>query len=193
MRIAIDIDSTLHPYWLQLQDVAERRYGVALSYEDQHTWTIADLEPHQLRACIRETHSPDLVLAAEPYAGAVEAVASWRRDGHFIHITSHRARDAHPHTSEWLARIGLPYDELHCSYDKVTRCVELGVDLLIDDSPVNLERALEAGIAGATLRHPWNRELCERGEVVWSEDWPGLAGRLAPLLAGGRVIDPRHA
>ncbi len=32
--------------------------------------------------------------------------------------------------------------------------------MLIDDSPVNLEDALEHGIAGATIVHPWNRELC---------------------------------
>ena len=42
-------------------------------------------------------------------------------------------------------RIGMPYDDLHCSYDKVTRCVELGIDVLVDDSPVNLARAPRRG------------------------------------------------
>ena len=32
----------------------------------------------------------------------------------------------------------MPYDDLHCSFDKVTRCVELGIDVLVDDSPVNI-------------------------------------------------------
>ena len=31
--------------------------------------------------------------------------------------------------------------------------------MLIDDSPINLDRAVEAGITAATLEHPWNREL----------------------------------
>ena len=53
----------------------------------------------------------------------------------------------------------MPYDDLHCSYDKVTRCVELGIDVLVDDSPVNLENAREQGIVGATIVHPWNEEL----------------------------------
>ena len=78
-------------------------------------------------------------------------------DGHWIHITSHRAIEAHGPTAAWLDRIGLPWDDLHCSYDKVTRCVELEIDLLIDDSPVNLERAAEAGILGATLDPPVER------------------------------------
>ena len=39
-----------------------------------------------------------------------------------------------------LERIGAPYDELYCSWDKIARCVELEIDILIDDSPVNLEK-----------------------------------------------------
>ena len=52
----------------------------------------------------------------------------------------------------------MPYDDLHCSFDKVTRCVELEIDVLIDDSPVNLARAREEGIVAATIIHPWNAE-----------------------------------
>ena len=75
MNIAIDIDSTLHHYWDQLSDAAERRFGIALPYEDQLTWGITLLRPEQVRACVQETHSEARVLEAEPYPGAVEAVA----------------------------------------------------------------------------------------------------------------------
>ena len=111
----------------------------------------------------------------------------WHEAGHFIHITSHRDGDAHDATERWLERIGLPYDELYCSFDKVSRCTEIGIDLLIDDSPVNLLAAVEAGIAVATISHPWNREICEKEDVVCAEDWPELARRLAPLLEGART------
>jgi uncharacterized HAD superfamily protein len=182
-RIAIDIDSTLHHYWDQLSDAARRRFGIALPYEDQLTWGIKQLRPEQIRACVQETHSEPSVLAAEPYPGAVAAVAQWHADGHFIHITSHRASDSRDVTERWLRRIELPYDELYCSFDKIARCSEIGIDLLIDDSPVNLERALEAGITAATLLHPWNRELCETEDVICADDWHGLARKLAPVLA----------
>lgn len=181
-RIAIDIDSTLHDYWQQLSDVVRRRHGIELPYHEQHTWGISELEPEQLRACILETHQPGYVLAGVPYPGAVEAVRAWKEAGHFIHITSHRAVEAHPATAEWLDRIGLPYDDLHCSYDKITRCVEIGIDVLVDDSPVNLERAIEAGITGATLLHPWNRGVCERLGILSAEDWPGLELALDAFL-----------
>ena len=78
----------------------------------------------------------------------------------------------------------MPYDDLHCSYDKITRCVELGIDVLVDDSPVNLERALGEGIRAATIVHPWNAELVESGRAVGARDWFELRERLQPLLDG---------
>ncbi len=183
MRIAIDIDSTLHHYWDQLGSIAQRRFGVALPYEEQVTWGITLLRPEQVRACVEETHSEARVLAAEPYPGAVETVRAWHDAGHFIHVTSHRATASHDATQRWLRNIGLPYDELYCSYDKVSRCAELGIDVLIDDSPDNLERALAVGITAATILHPWNRELCETEDVICGADWDELARNLAPVLA----------
>jgi hypothetical protein len=183
MKIAIDIDSTLHHYWDQFAAAAKRRFGVDLPYEHQMTWTIQQLRPEQVRACIAETHCAEKVLSAEPYEGAVEVVGRWREAGHFIHVTSHREVDTHAITEEWLQRVGVPYDELYCSYDKVARCQEIGVDVLVDDSPVNLLRAIEVGIRPATILHPWNRELVEEEDVVAADDWYGLERELAPFLS----------
>lgn len=185
MRIAIDIDSTLHHYWEQFSEVVRRRYGVDLPYEGQTTWAIERLDPEQVRVSILDTHTEPYIAAAEPYPGAVEVVNGWHADGHFIHITSHRTSEAHAATERWLEAIGLRYDDLHCSWDKLARCREIGIDILIDDSPVNLAGALEAGITGATLRHPWNREICLAEPIVAADDWPGLGLALAPLLHRG--------
>ena len=182
MRIAIDIDSTLHHYWDQFAAAAERRFGVVLPYGRQVTWEIPQLRPEQIRACISDTHRDENVLAAEPYPGAVDAVGRWHAAGHFVVVASHRAVERNDATARWLDRIGLPYDELHCSYDKVPYCVELGIDLLIDDSPVNLAAALDAGLLVATLSHPWNRDFCEFERVVCGDDWAELERALAPVL-----------
>jgi uncharacterized HAD superfamily protein len=182
MRIAIDIDSTLHHYWDLLEEIAQRRFGVRIPYAEQVVWEIDRLRPEQLRAAVEETHSDKQILAGEPYPGAVEAVRGWHEQGHFIHITSHRAVEARDATAQWLDQIGLPFDELYCSYDKVSRCREIGIDLLIDDSPDNLRRAIDAGIAGATILHPWNRELVAEEHIVAAGDWPELARALEPVL-----------
>jgi uncharacterized protein len=183
VRIAVDIDSTLHHYWDQLSAIAKRRFGVELPYETQHSWDITLLRPEQLRVCVAESHSEPVVLAAKPYPGAVEAIRGWHDAGHFIQITSMRTDQAKAATARWLERIGLPYDELWCSQDKVARCVELGIDVLIDDAPPSLREAAEAGITPATIVHPWNRDLCEEEEIVCASDWPTLARLLGPVLA----------
>jgi uncharacterized protein len=183
-RIALDIDSTLHHYWDLLSDLSERRYGVPLDYEAQTTWSITAIEREQLQALVKETHSEEHVLAAEPYPDAVETVRAWHEQGHWIHVTSHRSETAFEVTERWLERIGMPYDDLHCSYDKVTRCVELGIDVLVDDSPVNLLRARDEGILGATIIHPWNADLADSDGIVGARDWRELRERLDPLLAG---------
>ena len=97
-------------------------------------------------------------------------------------MTSHRTPKADAVTREWLDQIGMPYDDLHCSYDKISRCVELGIDVLIDDSPVNLARARDAGIVAATIVHPWNRELAAHEDVIGASDWHELRELLAPIL-----------
>jgi uncharacterized protein len=182
-RIALDIDSTLHHYWDVFDRVAKERFGVALPYEEQTDWGISILERDQLIACVEETHSDENVRAAEPYPGAVETVRDWHEAGHWIHVTSHRSTSARDATADWLDAIGMPFDDLHCSYDKISRCVELNVDVLVDDSPANIRRAGERGIVAATLVHPWNRELVEAGAAIGAEDWFELRELLEPVLS----------
>ncbi|CAA9509917.1 MAG: hypothetical protein AVDCRST_MAG85-2277 [uncultured Solirubrobacteraceae bacterium] len=183
MKIAIDIDSTLHDYWPSFAAAAKRRFGVTLAYEHQVTWNVSRLKPEQVKACVAETHCDEAVLKAEPYPGAVDVVRRWHEQGHWIHITSHRAVEAHGATAQWLERIGLPYDDLHCSYDKIARATELGIDLLVDDSPVNLQSAIDHGMTAATIVHPWNRELIEEEDVIAADDWPELERNLRGFLS----------
>ncbi len=183
MRIAIDIDSTLHHYWDVLSDAAHRRFGIELPYDEQLTWGITRLKAEQLDLVIRETHCEATIFASEPYAGAVETVNRWHAAGHFVHITTHRSVEAHDATARWLQHIGLQHDELYCSDDKVARCREIGIDLLIDDSPENLLRAVEAGITAATIEHPWNRDVVEEEGLIAAPDWAGLSAALEAHMA----------
>jgi uncharacterized HAD superfamily protein len=182
-RIGIDIDSTLHHYWDLFRSVVRARFGVDIAYEDQTGWGITQIQPEMLREAVSETHSDENIAKGEPYPDAVETVRAWHEQGHWIHITSHRAESSAPATARWLEEIGLPFDDLHCSFDKVTRCVELGIDVLVDDSPVNLERARDEGILGATLLHPWNRQFEGQDGVVTANDWIELRERLVPHFA----------
>ena len=181
-RIALDIDSTLHHYWDLLQRIARERYGVDLPYEEQRDWGITAIERDALVHCVEETHSDENIAAAVPYPGAAAAVREWHSRGHWIHVMSHRRRSSAPATAAWLEEIGMPYDDLHLSFDKVSRCVELDIDVLVDDSPVNIVRAREHGIVTATIAHPWNEDL-QGDRIVVARDWYELRERLEQYLA----------
>jgi hypothetical protein len=183
-KIALDIDSTLHPYWDLLQRVVRERYGVELPYEEQRDWGITALERDAVIHCVEETHTDENILAGVPYEGAVEAVQAWHDEGHWIHVTSHRRPQTADATARWLERIGLPVDDLHCSFDKVSRCVDLGIHVLVDDSPVNIARARDAGIVAATIIHPWNEDIVGHDSVIGARDWWGLKAQLDPVLEG---------
>jgi uncharacterized HAD superfamily protein len=184
-RIALDIDSTLHHYWGLLERIALDRYGVAIPYAEQRDWGITPLEHDQLAACVAETHSDENIEGAEPYEGAVQAVGRWRDAGHWIHVTSHRREACAPATRRWLEAAAIPYDDLHCSFDKISRCVELHIDLLVDDSPVNIVRAREQGMLAATIVHPWNQELVAGSDpgLIGAGSWDELEGRVDDALA----------
>jgi uncharacterized protein len=184
MRIAIDIDSTLHHYWDVLSEISMKRFGIELPYDEQLTWGITRLRPDQLQLCIGESHTDERILAGRPYPGVVETVRRWSSEGHFIHVTSHRDSACAKATAQWLQHVGVPYDDLYCSFHKVSRCAELGIQLLIDDSPFNIAEALERDIAAATIAHPWNRDICEVEDVISASDWDELSRLLDPVLRG---------
>jgi uncharacterized protein len=182
-RLALDIDSTLHHYWDVLERVAQELHGVEIPYAEQVEWGITALDHDDLVRCVHESHSDTNIAGGVPYPGAVETVRRWHAAGHWIHVTSHRRVEAGPATARWLDEIGMPYDDLHCSFDKVPRCVELGIDVLVDDSPINILRAREEGMLAATLVHPWNERLVGYDGVIVEPDWDRLAARLDPVLA----------
>jgi uncharacterized protein len=78
------------------------------------------------------------------------------------------------------------HHDLYCGDDKVAHCRAIGIGLLIDDSPDNLLAARGAGILAATLRHPWNEDVCDAGQIICAADWQELARAVEPLLSDDR-------
>ena len=88
-----------------------------------------------------------------------------------------------------MARIALDIDStLHHYWDLLQRIarerygVELGIHVLVDDSPVNIANARAEGIVPATIIHPWNEDILEANGVIAARDWRGLKAALEPVL-----------
>ena len=46
----------------------------------------------------------------------------------------------------------------------------------------------DACITVATIRHPWNEDVCATEDVVCADDWPQLAVALQPFVSARRTL-----
>jgi FMN phosphatase YigB (HAD superfamily) len=89
-----------------------------------------------------------------PFPDAEYFLQSLKERGFYIVIASHRSPDTYEPTVSWMKKYRLAHDEIHISYDK--SILFPGSIALVDDSPINLAKAVEAGILGTGLLFPWN-------------------------------------
>ncbi len=97
----------------------------------------------------------------QPYPESKDFLSSLKENGFRIILASHRMQEMRQPTERWLARHRLSYDELHLSLDKTI--LFSTADVVVDDLPMTLEKAIESGALGAGLLFPWNRAYASNG------------------------------
>jgi len=102
-----------------------------------------------------------------PYSESKGFLAALRNNGYHITIASHRSPDHREPTERWLNQHGLVYDDLHLSYHK-TDLFNMFTDLVVDDAPEVLEKAVANGIKATGLLFPWNRAYTDNGFRLYS-------------------------
>ena len=102
-----------------------------------------------------------------PYPEAKDFLAALKEHNFHIIIASHRTPDSIEQTHRWLVKHGLVFDEVHLSYDK-TVLFDQSCDIVVDDSPHVLEKAVEMRITAAGLLFPWNKLYSENGYVLFN-------------------------
>lgn len=189
-RIMVDIDSTLYPSDPIFIRAMSEMYGVNLELASLNHWDWwrEHISAEQFVTLISDYfHSDTEILAAVPFRGAVEAVNDWRAAGHRVHIVSDRGPRARIATIAWLERIGIEYDALflRLGMDKIEYAHRHRIDLVIDDRPDTLERAVEAGFAAATLVYPYNRLVVEtHPAILAATSWRELRRRIERAVLG---------
>jgi hypothetical protein len=159
-KIIVDIDNTLWPLapelWEQLKRVnpempPPEQWGTRESLE--RFMSLKDF--FQVLKVIH--------LQQEKYAPFPDSnlfLSGLKERGFYIVIASHRSRETYAPTVNWLKKNRLLFDEVHLSYDKSV--LFAGSLALVDDSPMNLDKAIEAGILGTGLVFPWNEKSGHR-------------------------------
>jgi FMN phosphatase YigB (HAD superfamily) len=153
-RIIVDIDNTL---WHLAPELWEALKKVNREMPPPAEWdsrkSIERFMPiKEFFRVLKSIHMQQEIYSPFPDAGYF--LRDLKERGFYIVIASHRDPDAYEPTVSWMKKNSLAYDEIHLSYDKSVLFPDSIA--LIDDSPINLSKAAEAGILGTGLLFPWN-------------------------------------
>jgi len=159
----IDIDNTLwqfsDPFYMELKKIN-------INFPTPDQWFTPDIwEEHcsevDFIAAINSIHHNQDRDQYQPYPESQGFLSSLKEHDFHLILASHRIPATRQPTERWLARHRLPYDELHLSGDKTVLFPK--ADVVVDDAPKTLKKAIEIGALGAGLLFPWNRAYAGDG------------------------------
>jgi hypothetical protein len=165
----IDIDNTLwqfcDAFYIELAKI-NKKFPTPDAWTNWEIWE-GYCSKHEFYGAVNTVHSNQDSDKYLPYPEAKDFLASLRGNGYQITIASHRSPDHREPTERWLNKHGLVYDNLHLSFHK-TNLFNMFTDVVVDDAPQVLVRAMESGAKATGLLFPWNREYADNGCRLYS-------------------------
>jgi 5'(3')-deoxyribonucleotidase len=188
MRLGIDLDGVVANFTRGWMDFYNREFGTDLAEADSTRWNDVVELTHfenigEFWRWSSDLDGRSLFWHLEPFDGAVEALETLSNDGHQIVIITTKPRFAVEDTHEWIAKHGIPADEVHILEDKwLVEC-----EVYLDDGPHILPRLVRERPESTVCRYvrPWNHpiegvvdvhDFDEFRDVVSRVQATGLAG-----------------
>lgn len=166
-KAIVDIDNTL---WHFCDALYEELRKINRKFPTPDSWTDWDLwegycTEDEFYNAVNAIHFNQHSDKHLPYPEARDFLSSLKENGFHITIASHRSPDYTMQTEKWLKKHGLVYDELHLSFHKTQLFTE-STDVVVDDSPLVLQKAVAKGVMATGLLFPWNRLYSENGYIL---------------------------
>ncbi|MCL6610862.1 MAG: hypothetical protein K6T66_04890 [Peptococcaceae bacterium] len=159
-RIGIDIDGVIADSQPVIIGKLNRYFGTNYTIND-----FVDFNPGKMFGLSREqldrlimTWELEIIQEAGPYPGAVEAL-NHLCPKYEIHLVSARSPQYFQQTAAWLKHHNIPYSRLKLlgQHDKRGACLDLCVDLFIEDSLKNAIQLSSCGIPVLLMDATYNR------------------------------------
>lgn len=168
-RAIVDIDNTL---WHFCDALYEELRNINKRFPTPDRWAHWDLwegycTEDDFLGAVNAVHFNQHSDKYLPYPEAKYFLSALKENGYHITIASHRSPDYRKQTEIWLEKHDLAYDELHLSFHK-TRLFDRFTDVVVDDAPQVLEKAVESGVMATGLLFPWNRNYADNGFMLFS-------------------------
>lgn len=181
MDVALDVDSTIFPF----HDAMALLPGAEMinARDDTYWGWVADqlggqdVLPGYFAAAFTYDHMRRVGLLP----GVVEELNALVDRGVRLHVMTRRNPNCAADTARFLADEGLRFVSFACEdpFDKVARCQQNGIGVIVDDHPGTIREAHTAGLRSLTLRYPFNAAVVDELRISHADTWT----ELAPMLA----------
>ncbi len=153
----IDIDNTL---WQFCDVFYEELRKINKDFPTTENWTHWDIwegycSKQEFYNAVNAIHMRQDSDDFRPYPEAKGFLSALKENGYHITIASHRSPEFINQTKRWLQKHGLIYDDIHLSFNK-TKLINHKTNVVVDDAPQVLEKAVDNGAMAAGLLFPWN-------------------------------------
>jgi hypothetical protein len=157
--IGFDIDDTVADGMSVFLPTQNKHFGVNLKEEDIN----GDI--HELYGVTKKEllqyfvdSAPILLPKLKPLPYSVEMVNQLYDSGHTIYFVTARPEfNSKQITIDWLKKYGFKYHGLYFDGHKVKHCLDLGVEIFVDDMSYIVENMYSHGISSIFVDSPKNR------------------------------------
>jgi uncharacterized HAD superfamily protein len=192
-KIAVDIDDVLLDFHNTIRLWHNKNYGTFLEEGDFNSYFFNEVWGGTIQEAIQkvnEFHYSSEFRNAPPLSGSISAIETLSKEKELFLVTS-RPYFVKKETEEWINTFfrdkfsGIFYASNHYSKaknlgkTKFQICQELGVSMLIDDSPDYIKQCSSKGINGILFGdYPWNRKVILPSRVLRVKNWEEFSQNL---------------
>jgi hypothetical protein len=160
LRIGVDLDNTIldatssHLHYYNLAS------GLSLTADDVNDFYIYRLygwSPEERDKVFRQ-YGHDIHWNSLPYPLAIESIGEITQNHHVTFITA-RPEKFRTVTIDWLERYKFKYHDITFTENKLQACIDLKIDVLIDDAPHYAEEFTHQNIRVILYDQPYNRHI----------------------------------
>jgi len=170
LKLAIDIDGVVCDLASSICKRISKKYGINLNVSDITRWNM-QTDKFDFYSEIKEAQrSPEFMINLKPIDGAREAIEKLFFSYQIIFVTA-RPVTCLLSTQAWVTRYFGDIPIYHLPGEGGHGVKEtIDFDILIDDSPVNVLRALDVGRRVIIYTQPWNESFRDH-RVIRVKNW----------------------
>ena len=188
MKIGIDIDGVIldsernlkfyAEYWSQFTLNKHRLRDDDVTQENCFDWTEEETDYFYSHYFDELTRKSNLVV------GVKEILTKLKQEGHQLYIVTLRGyyrKQEQLDAQEKLQELGIEFDQICWSVkDKIGKCKELGIELMIDDNPDNVEQFADENISVLYFKETPIREV-KQENVIKVSSWMDIYNAVKSL------------